>query len=284
MFRLSVCVRCTSRRTPVPDLVSNWPRDAEQVGAELQSLWDEWIAERETHVRNRLLLHYSPLVRFVVARIAAGMPAHIEFADLISTGVFGLIDALEKYHPERGVPFEAYAMTRIRGAVLDELRAQDWVPRSARERQRAVEQAGQQLQAELGRAATAEELAHVTGLTTEQVMGARQHHWFSVVESLDEVVSGGDDDVARTESIADVSAPDPESWLTQRESHEHLLAAVDQLPAREAQIIRLYYGDALSLREVGEVLGVTESRASQLRSRAIAHLRDSLGKDRQRAA
>lgn len=268
----------------MPDVVSTWPRDAEQVGADLQSLWDRWVAERDPQVRNRLLLHYSPLVRFVVARIAAGMPAHIEFADLISTGVFGLIDALEKYLPERGVPFEAYAMTRIRGAVLDELRAQDWLPRSARERQRAVEQASQKLQSELGRLATIDEVADATGLTTEQVMGARQHHWFSVVESLDEVVSGADDDVTRTESMADVSTPDPESWLTQRESHEHLLAAVDQLPAREAQIIRLYYGDALSLREVGEVLGVTESRASQLRSRAIAHLRDAMKADDQRAA
>ena len=269
----------------MPDAVTpSWPRDSEQIGSELAALWSRWQADHDTETRNRLLVHYSPLVRFVVMRIAAGMPAHIEFADLISTGVFGLIDALEKYQPERGVPFEAYAMTRIRGAVLDELRSQDWLPRSARERQREIDTAGQKLHGELGRQPTASELAEETGLSEQQIIDTQRHQWFSVVESLDEVVHGEGDETSRTESIADVTTPDPQAWLTHREAHHALLDAVDQLPEREARIIRLYYGDTLSLREIGEALGVTESRASQLRSRAIAQLRDALKHDAERAA
>ena len=268
----------------MPEQVPSWPRDSEHVGAELAELWSRWTAERDTQTRNRLLVHYSPLVRFVVLRLAAGLPAHVEFADLISTGVFGLIDALEKYQPERGVPFEAYAMTRIRGAVLDDLRAQDWLPRATRERQRDIDRAGQRLHGELGRTPTTAELAEATGLTELQVVDAQRQQWFSVVESLDEVVRGEDDQTTRTESLADVTAPDPQGWLAHRESHRALLAAVDRLPEREARIIRLYYGDTLSLREIGEALGVTESRASQLRSRAIATLRETLAANGRRAA
>lgn len=261
-----------------------WPRSSEDVGSELASLWSQWAQQRELEARNRLLVHYSPLVRYVVARIASGMPPHIDFADLVSTGVFGLIDALDKYASDRGVPFEAYAMMRIRGAVLDDLRAQDWVPRSARDRQRQVDLARQTLYGELGRLPTTEELSSATGLTAEQVVAALQQQWFSVVESLDEVVHSDDESVSRTESIADPDVLDPELAVARQEAHARLLSAVDVLPDREARVIRLYYGDTLSLRQIGDILGVTESRASQLRSRAIEQLRAALAEHNGHAA
>jgi len=248
-------------------------RSAQEIESDLADLWHGWRSTRTQELRNRLLLHYAPLVRHVASRIAIGLPAQVEFSDLVSAGVLGLLQAIERFDPAQGVPFEAYAMLRIRGAVLDELRAQDWVPRQARQRQRRVAEAVEEFVAANGEYPTTAQLAVLTGLPSEQVAEALEQSWFSAVQSLDEVVLADSDERPRHEMIVDPDAHDPEAEALERERHAQVRAAVVDLPQRESEVIQLYYADHLTLREIGDILGVTESRASQLRSRALMMLR-----------
>ncbi|NBO46169.1 MAG: FliA/WhiG family RNA polymerase sigma factor [Actinobacteria bacterium] len=271
MSALNDCERCIGRHIPVPDVTP--VRSTEEVDSDLAKLWHAWRSTHEQELRNRLLVHYSPLVRQVASRVAVGLPAQVEFSDLVSAGVLGLLDAIERFDPTRGAPFEAYAMLRIRGAVLDELRAQDWVPRLARQRQRNVAQVVENFVATHGHYPSTAHIAHISGLTTQQVSEALEQSWFSAVQSLDEVVLSNSDERPRHESLIDPQAPDPETQALQHERHEQVRAAVVDLPEREAKVIDMYYGDHLTLKEIGDILGVTESRASQLRSRALVLLK-----------
>lgn len=271
MSALSVYVRCIGRRTLVPDVAS--VRSTNEVNGDLERLWADWRATQEQELRNRLLVHYAPLVRQVASRIAVGLPAQVDFSDLVSAGVLGLLDAIERFEPARGAPFESYAMLRIRGAVLDELRAQDWVPRQARQRQRNVAQVVESFIAAHGQYPSTAQIANISGLTTEQVAQALEQSWFSTVQSLDEVVLANSDERPRHELLVDTQAQDPEAQAIQHERREQVRSAVIDLPEREGRVIEMYYGDHLTLREIGDILGVTESRASQLRSRALVLLR-----------
>jgi len=246
---------------------------------ELRDLWRRYKGDGDEGARERLVVAYSPMVKFVAGRLGAGLPSHVEDADLISYGLVGLIGAIERFEPERGIKFETFAMTRIRGAIIDELRSLDWVPRSVRSRAREIETAQAKLEHELQRAPTEAELASKLNLTEEELQSALLEIANSSVYALDELWTVSDssgDQVSLLDTIADDSAADPQEALASTEVKDLLTEAIGGLPEREQLVVALYYYENLTLREIGEVLGVTESRVSQLHTKAVMRLKSSL--------
>jgi len=245
-----------------------------------QSLWREYrVNKGDKALRDRLILTYAPLVKYVAGRLGSGLPAHVDEGDLVSYGLLGLIGAIERYEPDRDVKFETYAIARIKGAIIDELRAMDWVPRSVRSRAREIERAIAALEAKLGRAPTDEEIADKVGISTAELEGNLTEISRSSIAALDELwtVSGsGGDQIALIDTIEDADAPDPQGSLTVTETKEAIADAIARLPEREKLVVTLYYYEELTLREIGEVLGVTESRVSQLHTKAILRLKARL--------
>jgi len=246
---------------------------------ETQELWLEYRRTGDQKLRDRLILTYAPLVKYVAGRLGSGLPAHVDEGDLVSYGLLGLIGAIERYDPARDVKFETYAMSRIKGQIIDELRSMDWVPRSVRARARHIERAIAELEARLGRAPTDEEIAKKLGITEEELEESLSEIGRSSIAALDELwtVSGSTgDQVALIDTIEDESAPDPQGNLSVTEQKEALADAIARLPEREKLVVTLYYYEELTLREIGEVLGVTESRVSQLHTKAILRLKAHL--------
>jgi RNA polymerase sigma factor for flagellar operon FliA len=246
---------------------------------ETQALWREFRRSGDQRLRDRLILTYAPLVKYVAGRLGSGLPAHIDEGDLVSYGLLGLIGAIERYEPDRDVKFETYAIARIRGAIIDELRAMDWVPRSVRARAREIERAIGELEAKTGRVPTDEDIAKKLDLTQEELDDSLSEIARSSIAALDELwtVSGGDgDQIALIDTIEDTGAPDPQRSLTATELREAIADSIARLPEREKLVITLYYYEELTLREIGEVLGVTESRVSQLHTKAILRLKSRL--------
>jgi RNA polymerase sigma factor FliA len=254
---------------------------------ETQALWLDYRESRDQALRNRLILTYAPLVKYVAGRLGSGLPAHVDEADLASYGLLGLIGAIERYDPRRDVKFETYAIARIKGAIIDELRAMDWVPRSVRSRAREIERGMAELESKLGRAPSDEELAAKLGISEDELEESLSDIARSSIAALDELwtVSGsGGDQIALIDTIEDESAPDPQSTLSQTELKEAIADAMARLPEREKLVVTLYYYEELTLREIGEVLGVTESRVSQLHTKAVLRLKSHLGGGGVRAA
>ncbi len=246
---------------------------------ELRDLWRRYKDDGDEGARERLVVAYSPMVKFVAGRLGAGLPSHVEDADLISYGLVGLIGAIERFEPERGIKFETFAMTRIRGAIIDELRSLDWVPRSVRSRAREIEAAQAKLEHVLQRAPTEAELAAKLNMTEEELQSALLEIANSSVYALDELWTVSDssgDQVSLLDTIADDSAADPQEALASTEVKDLLTEAIGGLPEREQLVVALYYYENLTLREIGEVLGVTESRVSQLHTKAVMRLKSSL--------
>ena len=246
---------------------------------ETQSLWLEYRRTGDQRLRDRLVLTYAPLVKYVAGRLGSGLPAHVDEGDLVSYGLLGLMGAIERYDPGRDVKFETYAIARIKGQIIDELRAMDWVPRSVRARARDIERAIAALEAKLGRAPDDGEIAGRLGITTEELEESLGEIARSSIAALDELwtVSGsGGDQVALIDTIEDESAPDPQTTLSRTEQKEAVADAIARLPEREKLVVTLYYYEELTLREIGEVLGVTESRVSQLHTKAILRLKAHL--------
>jgi RNA polymerase sigma factor FliA len=234
-------------------------------GTGVAQLWRAFLARPDRRLRDRLVLHHTPLLHAVAHRVAQGLPAHVDLADLVQAGVFGLVDAVERFDPQRSPRFEAYAAQRIRGAILDDLRAQDWVPRSVRGRAREVERAQERLEARLQRTATDQELADELGLPVRAVGSARRA---AVVEALDDLGAGGGADL-----LVDEQAQDPLALLQSRETARQLATAVGLLAERDRTVVRLYYVENRTLAEIGRHLGVTESRVCQLHARVVSRLR-----------
>jgi len=245
---------------------------------EVQALWQEYRKERTQEVRDRLILTYAPLVKFVAGRVGASLPSHVDEQDLVSYGLLGLIGAIERFDPDREIKFETFAMARIRGAIIDELRSLDWVPRSVRTRARQIERAIAALEKELMRAPTDEEIAKKLGITSTELEDSLTEISRTSVAALDELWSptGGGDQIALIDTIEDEFGPDPELSLEQSEVKEALAEAISDLPEREKLVVTLYYYEELTLREIGEVLGVTESRVSQLHTKAVLRLKARL--------
>ena len=247
-----------------------------------QTLWRQYRANPQAKgLRDRLILTYAPLVKYVAGRLGSGLPAHVDDDDLISYGLLGLIGAIERYDPDRDVKFETYAIARIKGSIIDELRAMDWVPRSVRARARDIERAIADLERKLHRAPTDEEIAGKLGITQQELEDSLTDISRSSIAALDELWTvntggGGGDQVALIDTIEDTDAPDPQGSLSQTEMKEAVGEAIARLPEREKLVVTLYYYEELTLREIGEVLGVTESRVSQLHTKAILRLKARL--------
>jgi RNA polymerase sigma factor for flagellar operon FliA len=243
------------------------------------TLWRRYRSTKDQALRDRLILTYAPLVKYVAGRLGSGLPAHVDEGDLVSYGLLGLIGAIERYDPDRDVKFETYAMARIKGSIIDELRAMDWVPRSVRARARDIERAIAELESKFGRAPTDEEIAGKLGLTQEELDDSLSEISRSSIAALDElwtVQGSSGDQVALIDTIEDTAGPAPTTALDAAEMKEMIADAISRLPEREKLVITLYYYEELTLREIGEVLGVTESRVSQLHTKAILRLKARL--------
>jgi RNA polymerase sigma factor for flagellar operon FliA len=254
-----------------------------------QSLWRQYKTRPgDKALRDRLILTYAPLVKYVAGRLGSGLPAHVDDDDLISYGLLGLIGAIERYDPDRDVKFETYAIARIKGSIIDELRAMDWVPRSVRARARDIERAIAELERKLHRAPTDEEIADKVGITTAELEDSLTDISRSSIAALDELwtvnTGGGGDQIALIDTIEDSEAPDPQGSLSETEMKEAIGEAIARLPEREKLVVTLYYYEELTLREIGEVLGVTESRVSQLHTKAVLRLKARLSGSTSRAS
>lgn len=248
-----------------------------------EALWTRFKQSADRRDRDQLVLLYAPLVKYVAGRFASGLPASVETADLVSYGMFGLIDAIEKYETDRGIRFEAYAVNRIRGAIIDELRRLDWVPRSVRAKVRAVERAAAQLEGELGRSPTEEELAVALRMTLEQFQSTLSQIANVGLAALDESIGGEDSDVATLrDRLADLGEP-VGAALERVETKKQLAHALRRMSERERTVVTLYYFEGLTLLQIGEVLGVTESRVCQIHAKAILHLRGYLASQDRRS-
>ncbi|WP_116706855.1 FliA/WhiG family RNA polymerase sigma factor [Actinomycetospora cinnamomea] len=254
------------------------------VEAGIAELWATYAADPRKSTKDRLVLHYAPLVKYVAGRVGTGLPAHVDIADLIQCGIFGLVDAIERFEPDRGRKFEVYAMQRIRGAILDELRSQDWVPRSVRSRAREIERAIERLESREQRSCSDAELAAELDTSTEDLRTTFGQIAMTSVAALDELVaagrgSGSADGTGTpslVDSLPDTGAEDPLAAMEDQETRRLLAEAVGQLAERDRTVVGLYYFENLTLAEIGRVLGVTESRVCQLHTRAVMRLRARL--------
>jgi RNA polymerase sigma factor for flagellar operon FliA len=247
---------------------------------ELAQLWKDLGGNRRApraKAREALITHYAPLVTQVAVRMIGRLPDTVELGDLVSYGMFGLIDAVERFEVERGFKFETYASTRIRGAIIDELRAADWVPRSVRSKARIVEQATRELEQELMRQVTDEDVAAQLGWTTLEVRTVRAQVSLSHVAALDSM-GGSDPETSQLETVMSLSVPGAANSIEASERRELLANAVQGVRDREQEVLRLYYYENLTLAQIGVILGVTESRVSQIHSGAVKKLRESLVK------
>ncbi|MFI1093116.1 RNA polymerase sigma factor WhiG [Streptomyces sp. NPDC020917] len=244
----------------------------------LDALWRTYKATGDKRLREQLILHYSPLVKYVAGRVSVGLPANVEQADFVSSGVFGLIDAIEKFDPDRAIKFETYAITRIRGAMIDELRALDWIPRSVRQKARAVERAYATLEATLRRTPSEPEVAAEMGVPLEELHGVFSALSLANVVALEELLHVGveGDRLSLVDTLEDTGADNPVEVAEDRELRRLLAGAVNTLPEREKTVVTLYYYEGLTLAEIGQVLGVTESRVSQIHTKSVLQLRAKL--------
>jgi RNA polymerase sigma factor for flagellar operon FliA len=247
--------------------------------AALRGLWEHFKESGEVSTRERLILHYAPLVKYVAGRVGVGLPPNIEQADLVSYGIFGLIDAIEKFDIHRAIKFETYAISRIRGAIIDELRAIDWIPRSVRYKAREVERAYAALEGELHRTPTEPEVAERLGISLEDLHQIFSQVSYVNVVALDELLTvGGEkgDKLSLVDTLEDTKAEDPVTAFEAEETKFLLARAINQLPEREKIVVTLYYYEGLTLAEIGKVLGVTESRICQMHTKAVLQLRAKL--------
>ncbi|MCL2179665.1 MAG: RNA polymerase sigma factor WhiG [Treponema sp.] len=243
-----------------------------------EELWQQYRKSRDPAIREAFIKQYAPLVKYVAGKVAVGMPNNVEFDDLVGYGVFGLIDAIDKYDPEKNVKFKTYAVTRIRGAIFDELRLIDFVPRSVRQKTREIETTISSLEAHLGRTASDQEIANAMGMDESEYMKTMQKISGTSIISLNDLWYSGDDNdkVSIADSIESPSSLNPDVMVVNDEIRRVIVEAINELPDKEKKILVLYYYEDLTLKDIGRVLQVTESRVSQLHSKAVVHLRAKL--------
>jgi len=237
--------------------------------------WERFRETNNEELRTRLLQDYLPLVKNVAGRMAAGFPKSVELNDLINTGVIGLIEAFKNFDPKRGVKFETFAVPRIRGAILDELRALDWVPRSTRAKARNIDKALLKLENELGRDPTDTELARTLDISMDELRAAVKDVSVTALLSLDELICREDDNrqVPRIETIENTAAVDVLGDMVKGELRVFLIHGISNLSEQERLVVSLYYYEELTLKEIGDIMLISESRVSQIHTRAISRLR-----------
>lgn len=243
-----------------------------------EELWEEYKRTGDQRIREVFVHQYAPLVKYVAGKVAMGMPQSIEFDDLVGYGVFGLLDAIEKFDPSRDIKFKTYAVTRIRGAIYDELRAIDWVPRSIRQKAKELENAIGKLENKLGRAAKDEEIAEQLGIPISEFHQILLKLGSTSIVSLNDTWFPGDDNdkVSIMETIESRPELNPDTMVEKEEVKKMIVRTIEELPEKEKKVLILYYYEDLTLKEIGEVLDVTESRVSQLHTKAIMRLRSKL--------
>lgn len=243
-----------------------------------QELWESYRKKKDPKIRDHFIKQYAPLVKYVAGKVAIGMPHNVEFDDLVGFGSFGLLDAIEKYDPEKHVKFKTYAVTRIRGAIFDELRSIDWVPRSVRQKTREIEETVHRLEASLGRSASDEEIAKEMGMSLPDFQKTMLQISGTSILSLNDLWYSGDDNdkVSIVDSIESPTSLNPDTIVEKEEIKRVIVQAINELPDKEKKVLVLYYYEDLTLKEIGQVLEVTESRISQLHTKAIMRLRAKL--------
>ena len=243
-------------------------------------LWKKYKRTKTKALREEIVCKYLYLVKYVAGRVAIGLPPNVEFNDLVSYGILGLFDAIEKYDVNQGNKFETYGVSRIRGAIMDELRKLDWAPRLLRKRAREIERKMRELEDRHGRTATEEELARSLKMSVEELNGIYNELNSTTFLSLDEVWQNDDGNkpISRLQTVEDSLITDQFSFVHQSEVKELLAQAIDQLPEKEKLVIVLYYYENLTLREIGDVLNVSESRVCQIHTKVVLRLRSLLMK------
>jgi RNA polymerase sigma factor for flagellar operon FliA len=247
---------------------------------ELDQLWKEFKTSGSTEARDRLIVHYAPLVKYVAGRMSVGIPTSIDHEDLTSAGIVGLMEAISKFEPGRGYKFETYAANRIRGAILDDLRAMDWVPRSVRTQARRVEETLQKLQEDLGRTPADEEVAADMGVSVRKLRSIYSRISSVLFVSLERLLTLGEmsGKLSLVETLADSQAEDPVSYVEAEEMKSLLAQAIGRLPERERTAITLYYYEGLSLTEIAQVVGLSQARISQMNAKSVLQFRSLLNR------
>ena len=252
-----------------------------------ETLWQEYLTLKSPATREAIILKYAPLVKYVAGRVAIGLPSNVEFDDLVSFGVFGLMDAIEKFDLSRWIKFETYAIARIRGAILDGLRSNDWVPRSVRQKARELERVCAEMENRLGRSATDQEISDAMSISIQDFYQLLSEVSCTTLSSLDElwmVHSNEDDSVRVLDLVKNNESEDPLHQVEIEEVKETLANAIESLPERERMVIALYYYEGLTLKEIGEIMEISESRVSQIHTKAIFRLSGRLNRWRKSTA
>jgi RNA polymerase sigma factor for flagellar operon FliA len=241
-------------------------------------LWVEYRQNKDPKIRDAFIKQYAPLVKYVAGKVAVGMPHNVEFDDLVGFGAFGLLDAIDRFDPEKNVKFKTYAVPRIRGAIFDELRSIDWVPRSVRQKTKEVEETIGTLEAQLGRSATDQEIARALGMSEGEFLKTMMRISATSILSLNDVWFSGDesDKVSIGDSIESPVSLNPDVIAEKNEVRQVIINSINELPDKEKKILVLYYYEDSTLKEIGQVMGITESRVSQLHTKAILRLRSKL--------
>jgi RNA polymerase sigma factor for flagellar operon FliA len=245
-------------------------------------LWELYHRTADIHIRDELVLRYAPLVKYVAGKISVTLPSMVEYRDLVGYGNFGLLDAIEKFDPQKHVKFKTYAVTRIRGAMYDHLRELDWVPRSIRRKTKQIERAIAKLESQLGRPATDEEIASEMGIDRKELMKIMTKVASSSILSLQEIWPMNPETQGSTigDTLESVRSENPDAVFERAEIKRVILESLQELPDKEKKVLVLYYYENLTLREIGKILEVTESRVSQLHTKAILRLRAKLSNRR----
>ena len=247
-----------------------------------EELWERYMDSHDQKIRNYFIEKYAPLVKYVAGRVAMNVPSSVEFNDLVSYGVLGLIDAIDKFDPKREIKFKTYAVTRIRGSIFDELRAIDWLPRSVRQKAKEIERTIAALEARLGRSAKDEEVAEAMGISLQDFHSLLLRVSGNSLISMDEswFINDGSDNAPMSieDTLESSDSYNPDVVAEKDEIKKLIARALMDLPDREKQVLILYYYEGLTLKEIGSILSVTESRVSQLHTKAIMRLRGKLEK------
>lgn len=239
------------------------------------ALWEEYSQTKDPKIREKLILQYSELVKIVAGRLVMYLGYTVEYDDLVGYGIFGLIDAIDKFELTKGVKFETYASLRIRGAILDQIRKMDWIPRSVRQKQKKIESAMSKLETEYGRAATDEEIARELDISTEELDTWNGQAKVSNIVSLEDFIEQGSE--IKMDASHNSQFEQPERVVEKAELARMLEKALDTLTEKEKSVVLFYYYEDLSLKEISRVLEVSESRVSQLHTKAIQKMKKHLG-------
>ena len=242
-----------------------------------KKLWEEYDKTRSSVVREKIILEYAPLVKMVAGRLSMYLGYNVEYEDLVSYGIFGLIDAIDKFDFLKDVKFETYASLRIRGAILDQIRKMDWIPRTIRQKQKKIDTVIRDIEIKYGRSATDEEIAAGLGITGEEYLDWQSQMKITNIVSLNEFLEQGSEVPNEANQGRSTQFDSPEAVLERDELKKILVEALDLLTENERKVIVLYYYEELTLKEISNILGVSESRISQLHTRALQKMRGKMG-------